>query len=62
MLWFVCPVLAYGIGRIWLLARRDMVDDDPLMFLLRDRTSYLLSAIILAIALSAKFGVTPGNL
>ncbi len=58
LLWLVCPVLAYGIGRIWLLAQRGLVDDDPLMFLLGDRCSYLLGAIILAIALGAKFGVT----
>jgi 4-hydroxybenzoate polyprenyltransferase len=62
LLWLACPVLAYGIGRMWLLARRGMVDDDPLMFLLGDRISYLLGMIILAIALSAKFGVTAGNL
>jgi hypothetical protein len=41
MLWLGLPVLLYWLARVWLLARRGDVVEDPLLFALRDRVSYL---------------------
>jgi 4-hydroxybenzoate polyprenyltransferase len=45
VLWLLCPLLLYLLSRIWLLARRGRVHEDPLVFILEDRLTYLLAAI-----------------
>lgn len=40
-LWFLCPVLLYWIGRIWVKAGRGEMNEDPLLFAVYDRTSRL---------------------
>lgn len=45
ILWFICPVLLYLMSRIWLLAYRGEVHDDPLVFVLKDRISQIAAAI-----------------
>jgi 4-hydroxybenzoate polyprenyltransferase/phosphoserine phosphatase len=50
-LWLLCPLLLYWIGRIWLLAGRGEIADDPLGFAFRDAHTWLigiLSLIVLA--------------
>ncbi|MCZ6829955.1 MAG: UbiA family prenyltransferase, partial [Gammaproteobacteria bacterium] len=37
LLWLMCPLLMYWIGRIWLLSSRSLVHGDPVVFALRDR-------------------------
>lgn len=52
-LWLLCPIMLYWVGRIWLLAHRGLVNEDPLVFALRDRVSYvvgLASALVLWVA------------
>jgi 4-hydroxybenzoate polyprenyltransferase len=44
-LWLLCPLLLYWISRVWLLAARGEMHDDPVIFALRDRPSYLVGAI-----------------
>jgi 4-hydroxybenzoate polyprenyltransferase len=44
-LWFICPLLLYWITRIWLLATRGKVHDDPLIFALRDIAAYVTVAL-----------------
>ena len=53
LLWLVCPLLIYWLGRMVLLANRGIVADDPLTFALHDRTSWLTSIGILAVLLGA---------
>ncbi len=48
MLWAVCVVLLYWQTRIWFLAARGELPEDPVLFAARDRNSY---ACALAIAL-----------
>ena len=43
-LWMLCPLLLYWISRVWLLAARAQMHDDPVLFALRDRASYLVGA------------------
>ena len=52
-LWLLCPVLLFWITRIWLLARRGEVHEDPIVFALRDRVSYLVFGLALGIMLLA---------
>ncbi len=43
MLGLVCPLLVYWLGRLLLLANRGIVDDDPVVFALRDRASWVVA-------------------
>ena len=54
VLWLVCPVMLYWISRIWMLAYRNCMDDDPVVFAVKDSKSYLMAAIIGAILFFAK--------
>jgi hypothetical protein len=49
VLWLVCPVLIYWIGRALMLAHRRLMDDDPVVFALKDRTSLLTMATLVVI-------------
>jgi 4-hydroxybenzoate polyprenyltransferase len=46
ILWIGCPVLMYWFGRVMLLAQRGLIDDDPVIFALQDRASWLSLGII----------------
>lgn len=37
VIWLLCPLILYIVSRIWLLARRDELHEDPVVFVLRDR-------------------------
>ena len=43
-LWLVCPMLLYWINRMLILANRGEMDDDPIIFSVRDRISWLTGA------------------
>jgi len=48
-LWGICALLMYWIGRIWLLAHRGEMDDDPIVFAARDPISYAVALAAAAI-------------
>jgi len=48
LLW-ICPLLLFWISRVWLLAHRGQMHDDPIIFAIKDRLSYLVGAITLLI-------------
>jgi 4-hydroxybenzoate polyprenyltransferase len=53
-LWLICPLILYWISRAWLVARRGGMDDDPVVFAIKDKASYavaLLAAIIFVFAI-----------
>ena len=52
-LWLVCLCLLYWISRVWLLATRGLIHEDPVIFALRDRASFLVIAGIVFIMLMA---------
>jgi 4-hydroxybenzoate polyprenyltransferase len=52
-LWIGCPILMYWIARVMLLARRGQIDDDPVIFALRDRASWIALGTLGAIMLIA---------
>jgi 4-hydroxybenzoate polyprenyltransferase len=49
VLWLICPVLIYWIGRALMLAHRREMDDDPVIFALKDRASLLTMMTAVAI-------------
>ncbi len=44
-LWLVCPLVLYWISRVWLLAQRGEFHDDPIVFAIRDKVSYVVGAL-----------------
>lgn len=55
LLWLVLPALLYWLGRIWLLAGRGQMQEDPVKFALSDRQSLTCVALIGAIVVTARF-------
>jgi 4-hydroxybenzoate polyprenyltransferase/phosphoglycolate phosphatase-like HAD superfamily hydrolase len=53
LLWLICPVLLYWLSRIVVLAHRRAIDDDPIIFAIRDRNSLVCGVCIFAIVLAA---------
>lgn len=45
-LWFMAVAVLYWISRMWLLAFRGQMNEDPILFAIRDRNSYLTSLLI----------------
>jgi 4-hydroxybenzoate polyprenyltransferase len=53
LLWLFCPLLLYWITRVWMLAWRGRMRDDPLAFAARDPQTYVIGALSAAIILFA---------
>jgi len=53
LLWLFCPLLLYWITRIWMLAWRGRMNDDPLAFAAKDPHTYVVGALGVAIILFA---------
>ncbi len=54
MLWLIMPLLILWLCRIWLLASRGELNEDPVAFAITDRVSLLIAVAIAAIALLAQ--------
>ncbi|GAC1357245.1 MAG: UbiA family prenyltransferase [Acidobacteriaceae bacterium] len=52
-LWLLVPVLLLWLSRLWLLASRGQLDEDPVVFAITDKRSLALGAVVVAIVLSA---------
>lgn len=46
MLFFLCPLLFYWIIRVWFKALRGQMPEDPVLFALKDRASWLLLFLV----------------
>lgn len=53
ILWAISPCLLYWISRIWLLAHRGLMNDDPIVFTGKDTISYLVGFVIVIVAIIA---------
>lgn len=53
VLWLACPILLYWVARILMLAHRRVIDDDPVVFALKDRFSWFSLIAIGMIMLAA---------
>ncbi|MEX0618979.1 MAG: UbiA family prenyltransferase [Pseudohongiellaceae bacterium] len=56
VLWFICPLLLYMAGRIWILTHRGEMHEDPVIYAITDRRSQfvvLLCAVLVWAATTA---------
>lgn len=53
LLYLICPLLTYWICRIWLLASEGLVHEDPVLYAIKDKASYIIVFIILLIGIAA---------
>lgn len=51
----ICVILAYWLGRVWLIANRGGMHVDPVLFALRDRVSLALGALMVLLVVSARW-------
>lgn len=56
-LWGLCPALLYWVARIWTLARRGELHDDPVVFALRDRASIATGGVCALFLAVARIGI-----
>ncbi|HTB98050.1 MAG TPA: UbiA family prenyltransferase [Terracidiphilus sp.] len=52
-LWLIVPLLIYWLYRVWLLASRGDLEDDPVVFAMRDPVSLALGVAVVALAIFA---------
>lgn len=52
-LWGVCLILMYWISRVLMLAHRKQIDNDPVLFALRDRASFVAFGMIIMCIIAA---------
>lgn len=58
LLWLICPLVLYWISRVWLLANRGQMPDDPVVFAMKDRISQCTWLIVaLVVILATNFGL-----
>jgi 4-hydroxybenzoate polyprenyltransferase len=53
VLWAICPILLYWFGRALVMAHRRYINEDPILFVLRDHVSILAGGLIVLIMLLA---------
>ena len=53
LLWLIMPLMILWLCRVWLLASRGQLDEDPLVFALTDRASLLIGVAIAAVVVLA---------
>jgi hypothetical protein len=60
LLWATCPLILYWLTRVWFLARRQSLTEDPLLFSLKDRISLLVAggvALLIVLATGWPWGL-----
>lgn len=53
-IWLACPLLLTWITRVWLLAHRGAMNEDPVIFAARDRVSLAIAALLAAVFWAAR--------
>jgi 4-hydroxybenzoate polyprenyltransferase len=53
ILWLVGPCLLYWITRVWLLAHRGEMHEDPIVFTVKDPASYIVGVLVAAVIIAA---------
>lgn len=52
-LWSLAPLMLFWNGRIWLMTNRGQIDDDPVVFAVKDKISWLVLAAAALVIKSA---------
>ena len=55
LLWPLCPLILYMLLRIWILARRSQMHEDPVVFIMRDWRSQVTTIVGAGLVLLAAF-------
>jgi 4-hydroxybenzoate polyprenyltransferase len=58
--WLLCPILLYWLSRVWLLAGRRQLHEDPVIFALKDRTTWfivMLGVVVFCAAMGRHFWI-----
>ncbi|GAB3378532.1 UbiA family prenyltransferase [Azotobacter armeniacus] len=45
LIWLACPLLLFWITRVWMLTHRGQMNEDPVVFAIRDRVSLLVGVL-----------------
>jgi 4-hydroxybenzoate polyprenyltransferase len=53
LLWLICPLLLFWTSRMWLLAHRGQIHEDPIVATVRDPVSYLIGGLVGVIMFAA---------
>ena len=53
ILWLICPLVLYWITRVWLLVHRGHLDEDPVVFAIRDHVSLFIAGVCLCLVIIA---------
>jgi 4-hydroxybenzoate polyprenyltransferase len=53
LLWLMVPLMLLWLSRVWLLASRGQLNEDPVVFALTDRMSLLIGVVVVVVALLA---------
>lgn len=51
VLWLLCPLLLYWISRVWIIAHRNAMHDDPVIFAFSDRVSRVVGVLCAVVVL-----------
>lgn len=54
-LFLLCPLVLYWLTRVWFLAHRRQLHDDPVVFALSDQNSRIVTVLCVGVMLAAKF-------
>ncbi len=58
LLWLVLPLLLFWIVRVWLLVGRGELDEDPVLFAVKDRISYVVVGLIGLVLVVSAMGLS----
>lgn len=63
ILWLLLPMVLYWMARIWIFEARGRLHDDPLMFAIKDRITYVLgiACALVLLAASRDWASIPGS-
>jgi len=53
LIWLTIPILLYWLMRMWVVAHRGQMTDDPIIFAIKDKSSYVMFFIIISILIAA---------
>lgn len=53
LLWLLCPILLYWVSRVWVVAHRGDMHDDPIVFAATDRASQAVGVLGLLVLLAS---------
>lgn len=46
IIWPACPLLLFWVSRVWMLTHRGLMDEDPVIFAIRDHASLVVGALL----------------